>query len=31
MSGKDLVLTAIVNRSTKDVEDTVKGTVRLEG
>ena len=29
--GKDLVLTAIVNRSTKDVEDTVKGTVRLEG
>lgn len=31
MNGKDLVLTAIVNRSTKDVEDTVKGTVRLEG
>ena len=31
MSGKDLVLTAIVNRSTKDIEDTVKGTVRLEG
>ena len=31
MYGKDLVLTAIVNRSTKDVEATVKGTVRLEG
>ena len=29
--GKDLVLSAVVNRSTKDVETTVKGTVRLEG
>lgn len=29
--GKDLVLSAVANRSTKDVEITVKGTVRLEG
>ena len=29
--GKDLVLSAVANRSTKDVETTVKGTVRLEG
>lgn len=28
---KDLVLSAVANRSTKDVETTVKGTVRLEG